>query len=122
MRGYRVGGRITLISLRGRAWIAADTFQVVRLETDIVSPLPEIRLNAEHVSVDYGPVAFRKRNQKLWLPQAAELYFDYKGRRMHRRHRFSNYLLFAVDEKEKISEPNIPVDVDHFGALSSDNF
>jgi tetratricopeptide (TPR) repeat protein len=118
LRQYRVGGRIALISLRGRAWIAVDTFQVVRLETDIVSPLPEIRLKAEHVSVDYGPVAFRKRNQKLWLPQAAELYFDFKGRRMHRRHRFSNYLLFAVDEKEKISDPNIPVDVDHSGALS----
>jgi tetratricopeptide (TPR) repeat protein len=112
LREYRVGGRITLVSLRGRAWIAADTFQVVRLETDIVSPLPEIRLKAEHVSVDYGPVPFRRRNQKLWLPQAAELYFDFKGRRMHRRHRFSNYLLFAVDEKEKISDPKIPADVD----------
>jgi tetratricopeptide (TPR) repeat protein len=118
LREYRVGGRITLVSLRGRAWIAADTFQVVRLETDIVSPLPEIRLKAEHVSVDYGPVPFRRRNQKLWLPQTAELYVDFKGRRMHRRHRFSNYLLFAVDEKEKISDPKIPVDVD---GPSSDN-
>jgi tetratricopeptide (TPR) repeat protein len=122
LRGYRVGGRLTLISLRGRAWIAADTFQVVRLETDIVSPLPEIRLKAEHISVDYGPVAFRKHNQKLWLPQTAEVYFDFKGRRMHRRHRFSKYLLFAVDEKEKISDPKIPADVDSPGAPSPDYF
>jgi tetratricopeptide (TPR) repeat protein len=121
LRQYRTGGRLTLVSLRGRAWIAADTFQVVRLEADIVSPLPQIRLKAEHVSVDYAPVAFRKRNQKLWLPQTAELYFDYKGRRMHRRHRFSNYLLFAVDEKEKISDPEIPADGDQPGALSPDN-
>jgi tetratricopeptide (TPR) repeat protein len=121
LRGYRVGGLMTLVSLRGRAWIAADTFQIVRLETDIVSPLPEIRLKAEHISVDYGPVAFRKRNQKLWLPQTAEVYFDFKGRRMHRRHRFSNYLLFAVDEKEKISDPKIPVDVDPPGSPSPDN-
>ncbi len=112
LRGYRVGGRMTPVSLRGRAWIAADSYQVVRLETDIVSPLPEIRLKAEHVSVDYGPVAFRKYNAKLWLPQTAELYFDFNGRRMHRRHQFSNYLLFAVDEKEKISDPKIPVDTD----------
>jgi tetratricopeptide (TPR) repeat protein len=121
LRGYRVGGLMTLVSLRGRAWIAADTFQIVRLETDIVSPLPEIRLKAEHISVDYGPVAFRKRNQKLWLPQTAEVYFDFKGRRMHRRHRFNNYLLFAVDEKEKISDPEIPADGDQPGALSPDN-
>lgn len=122
LRRYRVGGRITLVSLRGRAWIAADSFQVVRLEADIVSPLPEIRLKAEHVSVDYAPVVFRKRNQKLWLPQAAELYFDYKGRRMHRRHRFSNYLLFAVDEKEKISDPKISADVDSPGSPTPDKF
>ena len=109
LRGYRLGGRLTPVPLRGRAWVAADTFQVVRLETDIVSPLPEIQLKAEHVSVDYGPVAFRKYNAKLWLPQTAELYFDFKGHRMHRRHQFSSYLLFAVDEKEKISDPKMPV-------------
>jgi hypothetical protein len=122
LRGFTLGGRTTLVPLRGRAWIAADTFQVVRLETDIVSPLPEIRLKAEHISVDYGPVAFRKRSQKLWLPQTAEVYFDFKGRRMHRRHEFSNYLLFAVDEKEKISDPKIPADVDPPGPPSPGKF
>jgi tetratricopeptide (TPR) repeat protein len=112
LRGYRVGGRMTPVGLRGRAWIAADTYQVVRLETDIVAPLPQIRLKAEHIALDYGPVAFRKYHAKLWLPQTAELYFDFNGRRMHRRHQFSNYLLFAVDEREKISDPKIPVDTD----------
>jgi hypothetical protein len=120
LRGYRTGGRMTPVGLRGRAWIAADTYQVVRLETDIVSPLPEIRLKAEHISLDYGPVAFRKYNAKLWLPQTAELYFDFNGRRMHRRHRFSNYLLFAVDEKERISDPKIPVDADPSASPSPD--
>jgi tetratricopeptide (TPR) repeat protein len=122
LRGYRVGGRLTPVSLRGRAWIAADTYQVVRLETDIVSPLPEIRLKAEHISVDYGPIAFRKYNAKLWLPQTAELYFDFNGRRMHRRHQFSNYLLFAVDEREKISDPKMPVDADPSASPSLNNF
>ena len=121
LRGYRVGGRMTPVSLRGRAWIAADTYQVVRLETDIVSPLPEIRLKAEHISVDYGPVAFRKYNAKLWLPQTAELYFDFNNRRMHRRHQFSNYLLFAIDEKEKISDPKMPVDADPAASPSPDD-
>jgi len=112
LRRYRVGGQVTLVSLRGRAWIATDTFQVVSLETDIVSPIPEIRLKAEHVSVDYAAVIFRKDNQKLWLPENAELFFDFGGHRMHRRHHFSNYLLFSVDEKEKISAPKIDTDVD----------
>jgi hypothetical protein len=41
----------------------------------------------------------------LWLPQSAEVFFDWKGRRIHRRHSFSDYLLFAVEDKQHISAP-----------------
>ena len=112
LRGYRVGHILNPVSLRGRAWISADSFQVLSLETDIVSPIPEIRLKAEHLSLDYAAVNFRKDNQKLWLPENAELFFDFGGHRMHRRHHFSNYLLFSVDEKEKISAPKTNTDAD----------
>jgi hypothetical protein len=50
-------------------------------------------------------VKFRKGNEQLWLPQSAELFFDLGGRRIHRRHHFSNYLLFSVDENQKIAAP-----------------
>jgi hypothetical protein len=43
----------------------------------------------------------------MWLPQSADVYYDWKGRRIHRRHSFSNYLLFAVDDKQKISVPKV---------------
>jgi len=100
------------VALRGRAWIAADTYQVVSLETDMVAPIPQIRLKAEHISIDYTPVKFQKGNEELWLPQNAELFFDLAGRRIHRRHHFSNYLLFSVDEKQKIAEPPMNIESD----------
>jgi tetratricopeptide (TPR) repeat protein len=113
LRGYRMGSaKMYPVSLRGRAWIATDTFQVVSLETDIVTPIPEIRLRAEHLSIEYASVRFRKDNREMWLPQRAELFFDYGGRRMHRRHHFSNYLFFSVDEKEKISAPKVNAEAD----------
>jgi hypothetical protein len=34
-----------------------------------------------------------------------EVYFDWRGRRVHRRHNFSNYMLFSVDDKQHISRP-----------------
>jgi hypothetical protein len=55
--------------------------------------------------VEYGPVRFRDRDVQLWLPQSAEVYSDWRGKRMHRRHSFSDYLLFSVDEKQRIAEP-----------------
>jgi hypothetical protein len=105
MREYSVGKNVYSVGLRGRAWIAADTFQVVSIETDLVNPLPQIRLAAEHISIDYEPVQFRKKHEELWLPQNAELFFDFNGRRIHRRHHFDDYRLFSVDEDQKISAP-----------------
>jgi len=107
IRAYRFGenGASYPVALRGRAWIAADSFQIVRMETDLVAKLPEIKLLADHTIVEYGPVRFRNRNVEMWLPHSAEVYFDWKGQRVHRRHSFDNYMLFSVDEKQNISEP-----------------
>jgi hypothetical protein len=107
MRKYRLGaqGRSYPVALKGRAWIAADSYQVVRMETQEIAPVPEIRLKADRTAIEYGPVHFKERNLDMWLPQSAEVFTDWRGRRFHRRHSFSKYLLFSVDEKQKISAP-----------------
>jgi tetratricopeptide (TPR) repeat protein len=105
VRGYYAGKQMFPLSLRGRAWIAVDTFQIVSLETDLVAPLPQIPLNAEHISIEYAPVQFHTYKQELWLPQSAELFVDFGVRRIHRSDHFGNYMLFSVDETQKISTP-----------------
>jgi tetratricopeptide (TPR) repeat protein len=116
IKRYRIGadGPSYAVALKGRAWISADNYQIVRLETDLVSPVPQIRLVADHTAIEYGPVKFSKSNVNMWLPQSAEVYYDWKGRRIHRRHSFSNYMLFGVEDKQKISAPKMaeaPADV-----------
>lgn len=71
----------------------------------MVAPMPQIRLAAEHVTIDYSPVQFRQGALEMWLPADVEVYYDWKGRRVHRQHKFSNYLLFSVDDKQRISAP-----------------
>src|SRR5467141_1585182 len=107
IRTYQIGaeGKAYPVALKGRAWIAADSFQIVRLETDLIDPLPQIRLVADHAAIEYGPVHFQTRNLDMWLPQNAEVHYDWRGRRSHRRHSFRNYLLFSVDDKQRISAP-----------------
>jgi hypothetical protein len=67
--------------------------------------MPQIRLLAEHTAIEYGPVRFQNANVNLWLPQSAEVYFAWMGHQVHRRHSFSNYLLFGVDETQRIAAP-----------------
>jgi hypothetical protein len=93
------------VALKGRAWFAADTYQIVRMETSMVAPMPQIRLAAEHIDIQYAPVRFRQGATEMWLPASAEVFYDWRGRRVHRQHRYSNYLLFSVDDKQRISAP-----------------
>lgn len=108
LRGHRgeVGGALTPIALKGRAWIEQNSLQVARIETDLQAPLPEIKLLAEHMEIEYGPVSFRNQKEDMWLPTSADIYFDLRGRHIRRKNTFSNYLLFSVDEKQTVSAPN----------------
>jgi hypothetical protein len=93
------------VPLEGRAWFVADSYQIIGLQTDLIGMLPDIRLTVDHTAVEYGPVHFGSRGVDMWLPQTAEMYSDLRARRIHRRMSFSNYLLFAVDDKQQISAP-----------------
>ncbi len=104
-RSFRSGGNVWPILLKGRAWIAANSFHVLRLESNLLEPLTEAGLEHEHLIINYAPVHFRERNVELWLPSVADFYVLYKGRRYHYRHSFRDYLLFSVDVGEQIIAP-----------------
>src|SRR5262249_27728794 len=50
IRAFRIGtfGKSHPINLKGRAWISADSFQVLRLETQMIAPMYEIDLKADY--------------------------------------------------------------------------
>jgi hypothetical protein len=93
------------INLKGTAWVDASTFQVVHLETDLLNPIPDLFLDLEHQSLDYGPVEFVARNVTLWLPQSVDIAVHLGGKQFSARHSYSNYQLFAVDTGQKIGKP-----------------
>jgi tetratricopeptide (TPR) repeat protein len=105
MHSYDIGGQSYPVKLKGRAWISPDKFQIVRIEAEMVRPMPEILLLSEHQIVDYGPVPFPQKQVSLWLPKSAEIYFDFRKHRYHRRHSFDHYMLYSVDTVEKRKEP-----------------
>jgi len=105
MQSYNLGSKTYAVGLKGRAWITADKFQIVRIEADMVSPMPQIQLLSEHQAVEYGPVPFPSKKTTLWLPKSAEIYFDFRKHRYYRRHSYDHYMLYSVDSEEKRKEP-----------------
>jgi len=102
---FFVDGRSYDVRLRGRAWILASSFQVARLETDLMEPLPKIRLRANHEAIEYSPVSFSGTKLPLWLPSSVELFMDFRGHRFYRKHAFTNFMLFSVDTQSQIGQP-----------------
>jgi hypothetical protein len=96
------------VSLKGRAWIAADSGEIMHLETNLVKGVPIIELRANAVSVDYAPVAFPSRNLQLWLPKSAVAYTDYGKRRTIIEHTFSGFQLFSVQTQQVIGKQKEP--------------
>jgi hypothetical protein len=107
MLTYNVAGRSVAVSLRGRAWIDAKSMQILAMKSEIAHPVPEIRLKRDHQLIEYGPIEFRDKRVQLWLPKSADWYCSIAGKHFHRRHSFSQFLLFSVDDKQKISAPAV---------------
>ena len=93
------------VSLKGRAWIAADSGQVVHLETNLMSGIAELELQTSAVSVDYAPVTFQSQNVPIWLPQSALVYTEYFTNSTIIQHTFSDFRLFSVQTQQVIQKP-----------------
>lgn len=104
-REYHVRGKWYPVRLKGRAWIACDTYQVLRIVHDLATPIPAIRLRRDYVAVQYQAVNFPAHNVRLWLPISNTIYVEYNGHRYLHTHRFSNFKLFWVDVQQHVKLP-----------------
>jgi len=77
----------------------------LRLQTDLIAPVPQIDLQVEHLDIAYAPVAFEKRKLQVWLPESAALYIAYHGHRYARLHSFNQFQLFQVATEQTVKTP-----------------
>jgi tetratricopeptide (TPR) repeat protein len=93
------------VKLKGRVWVSPESSQIEHIDFDLLEPIEPIRLETEHMSIDYRAVAFPKRKLQLWLPESVSFYIDVGGHRFLNRHELSDYVLFSVDTDQQIKSP-----------------
>lgn len=101
----RIKNSVYQLRFKGRAWIAADGYEVLRLQTDLIAPVPQIDLQVEHLDISYAPVSFEKRKLQVWLPESASLYIAYHGHRYARLHNFNQFQLFTIATEQTVKTP-----------------
>ena len=107
-RGYFTSKVVYPEKLKGRAWIARDSFQILHIETNLVEPVlleSGQTVDSDAVSVDYGPVEFHGQNVQLWLPLSAETFTQVARTRVVTKDTFSNFALFSVEIQLKPPQP-----------------
>jgi hypothetical protein len=53
------------VPLKGRAWISAESYQIVRMETDLVMPVSQIQLLAEHTAIEWSCEISQGRRESM---------------------------------------------------------
>lgn len=98
---FDVGGVSAPVLLQGIAWVDPTSFQVIRMRTELLKPLPKVRLVRQTTEVHYGEVRFKEIPSALWLPREVTVTVQWKGRVFRNSHRYSDFKLFNVETQEK---------------------
>ena len=96
-------GEITVTTFsQGLAWIDSETYQIVRLRTDLLRPLQALNLERETTEIAYGEVRFKDNTAGFWVPQQVTVSVDWNGKHLCNEHRYSEFKLFQVQANEKV--------------------
>ncbi len=97
----------TGLLLQGLAWIDPDTYQIVRMRTNLLLSEHPVSLREQKTDIRFTEVHFAGARQSFWLPHEVLVTWRIAGSTFRNRHRYSDYKLFSVESYDKISQPQI---------------
>jgi len=86
---------------QGVAWVDRDTYQIVRMRTDLLFPVAWARLDRLTTDIHYSEVRFKSASLSLWLPRDVVVTVDWNGKLRRNRHSYSDFHLFSVESNIK---------------------
>ncbi len=91
---------------QGVAWVDCDSYQIIRMRTDLLRPLEKFRLDKQTTEIRYGEVHFKDIPSPLWLPRKVAVTVKWKGKILRNWHTYSGFKLFHVESHQK--PPKLP--------------
>lgn len=87
------------ILVQGIAWIDKESFQIIRLRTDLLAPRRDIRLERQTTELTLGEVQLPDLATPLWMPSEVSLRTEIRGKIYLNEHKYTNYRRFSVSIK-----------------------
>jgi len=102
---FKSGGVSLATFTQGLAWIDSHNYQITRLRTDLVRPLPGVRLEGQTTEIADGEVHFKGMTEGFWVPRQVTVTVDWNGKHLRNEHHYSEFKLFQVAATEKQGKP-----------------
>jgi hypothetical protein len=83
------------IPSQGVAWINQSTYQIIRMQTDLLFPVPSIHLSQLRTILEYSEVPIPERSLVLWLPDIVKNSWRTPAISGEELHLYSHYRLFG---------------------------
>jgi hypothetical protein len=90
---------------QGLAWIVSENYQIIRLRTDLLKPLLEVKLEKMTTDITYGEMHFKGVATGFWVPTEVTVAVDWNGRHLRNEHRYSKFKVFNVQATDKQGKP-----------------
>jgi len=102
---FQVGKDVYETFKQGMAWIDVKDYQIIRLVSDLLRPLPQAGLEKLRTEIDFDEVRFNQASAKFWLPLQVAVTINWKGRALRNTHAYSDFKMFDVKTSQKIQKP-----------------
>jgi hypothetical protein len=84
---------------QGILWVDKNSFQIIRMRSDLLAPDSEIRLDQLTSEVTFVGVQLPDVPNPLWLPNEVNVYIEIGGQRFRNVHHYTNYRRYRVSVK-----------------------
>ena len=84
---------------QGILWVDKNSFQIIRMRSDLLAPNNEIRLDQLTTEVAFGEVQLQDVPNPLWLPRDVDVSMEIDKQKFRNLHHYTDYRKYRVAVK-----------------------
>ena len=92
----KIEGQTYPLLYQGVVWVDQSTYRIVKLRTDLLAPIPNIKLDAVTTTTSFSDTNVPGLNITLVMPRQVEITWNKDGRRTGEMHRYNDFRLFKA--------------------------
>lgn len=93
------GGADVDMLTQGILWVDKNSFQIIRLRSDLLAPSKEIQLDQLTTKVTFGEVHLQDVPNPLWLPRDVNVSMEIYKQKFRNLHHYTDYRRYRVSVK-----------------------